>query len=41
MDISEVPKGNIIGPSYSLAMYTADVFSILENRRVGYADDST
>ena len=38
--VSRVPKGSILGPLLFL-LYTSDLFSILENKLIGYADDST
>ena len=38
--VSGVPQGSVLGPLLFL-LYTAELFSILENRLVGYADDST
>ena len=38
--VSEVPQGSVLGPLL-LLMYTSELFSILENKLIGYADDST
>ena len=35
-----VPQGSVLGPLL-LLLYTSDLFSILENKLIGYADDST
>ena len=36
--VSEVPQGSVLGPLLFL-LYTSELFSILENRLIGYADD--
>ena len=38
--VSGVPLGTVLGPKLSL-LYTAELFSIVENMLYGYADDST
>ena len=38
--VSGVPKDSVLGPLLSL-LYTSELFSILENILIGYADDST
>ena len=35
-----MPQGNVLGPLLFL-MYTSELFSILENKLISYADDST
>ena len=38
--VSWVPKGSVLGPQLFL-LYTEELFSIVENKLYGYADDST
>ena len=38
--VSGVPQGSVLSPLLSL-LYTSELFSILENKLIGYADDST
>ena len=38
--VSGVPPGSVLGPLL-LILYTSELFSILENKLIGYADDST
>ena len=35
-----MPQGSVLGPLLFL-LYTSELFSILENGLIGYADDST
>ena len=35
-----MPQGNVLGPLLFL-LYTSELFSVLENKLIGYADDST
>ena len=37
---SGMPRGSVLGPLLFL-LYTSELFSILENKLIGYADDST
>ena len=37
---SGVPQGSVFGPLL-YPLYTSEVFSILENKLIGYSDDST
>ena len=38
--VSVVPQGSVLG-SLLFLLYTSELFSFLENKLIGYADDST
>ena len=38
--VSGLPHGSVLGPLLFL-LYTSEIFYILENKMIGYADDST
>ena len=37
--VSGVPQGSVLGPLLFL-LYTSEIFSIVENKLIGYTDDS-
>ena len=38
--VAGVPQGSVLG-SLLFQLYTSELFSIMENKLIGYADDST
>ena len=40
LTLSGVPQGSVVGPLLFL-LYTSELFAIVENKLIGYADDST
>ena len=38
--VSGMPQGSVLGPLLFI-LYTSELFTILENKLIGYADDST
>ena len=38
--VSELPHCSVLGPLFFL-LYTSELYSVLENKLIGYADDST